>query len=439
MENTNNSSNIFKDLIPLFSVEIVLLTMMNFAGLITIYRLMAMIVMMVCFVPIIKSLPKNKAIISIIGQTLCLLIFETITITSGLSSSKDFMVSFSTIIGGLSFYLIGAYHGISKEKSQLLNIASIAFLGIGIYALICIIATIYGMGTPFHTMVFSGTNFANRAALKYKARLLFGFTTVLVSNGVYILSNFAFIAATGLILAFFIDRKKHPFSFYASLIGGLFGLTTLFLIPMLLPLVAILIAVGFVAIIRLPLKKKKAIFISFSSIAGAVILFYLIFRIAHRFNAEYYDTHMNPYLREALTTKISFINNLKALSSILKTRPKFIGTPFELYNEFKASGNFFFDTLYQSGILAGLGILGLFAFALYEYIMFVRSKVDITEKVAISTLLISYVMTITLNYVGFILIDDFVFLPIILIIGYMTMKNIESKKVKIVATQESSN
>ena len=75
MEERTSNFAVFKDLIPLFAVELVILTLLNFANLSTIYRIMAIVLMAMAIVPIIKSLPKEKSAIPLLMEVGALFLY----------------------------------------------------------------------------------------------------------------------------------------------------------------------------------------------------------------------------------------------------------------------------------------------------------------------------------------------------------------------------
>lgn len=442
MENEAKESifDVLKNLIPLFAVEIVLLTVMNFANLSVVYRYLAIFLMIIAFMQIIKVLPKSRAIIPLFIQIGGLLLFEFISISFGWFSVfntgvqgslfSSILIIISIIFGGVAFYIIGGYYGLfHKNNLDITKLIAVFYTGIGIYVLICLIATIYGMGTAFHTIVFANPNRENAWAfvkLTQQARILIGFNTVLRDDGVLMLGNMALISSTGLLAVFFIDRKKNPLFFYGSLIGGACGLLPIILFPLVFDLAIFIFALVLVILIKLLIKHKKIALITFFAVFGILAISYFIFRIDLHNHADKYKD-MNYIIKELLTRNIGVISNISATKLLINHLPAFVGSSYQK-NIYLGTGTFVLNIVYQNGILALLCLLAFFIVAGIELVKFCKTYDNNAVKIVMISLFVSYLGTILVNDIGFPLIEDFVFLGLLVLLGYVTAYNIEHKK-----------
>ena len=434
MENEARESifDVLKDLIPLFAVEIVLLTVMNFANLSIVYRYLAILLMIIAFIQIIRVLPRNKTIVPFFIQIGGLLLYEIISSIFGFGSIfnstvhgtmfSSILIVFSLIFGFLAFYIIGGYYGLfNKQKMDISKVIGAFYTGIGIYVLICLIITIYGMGTPFHTIIFLKDS--TYASLAKQAGILVGFDTTLHENGVAIIGNMALVASTGLLALFFIDRKKNPIFFYGSLIGGVCGALAIILLPLILDCYIFILALILVVLIKYPKQNKKIILISFFIAVGIVAIAYVIFRIYDHFHSSKF-AELNYVIRAILFPNIGIVSRFSNIKDLSSTLPAIIGRA-ELV---KQTGTIILNTIYQNGILALICILTFFVFAGIELFKFCKRSDDIALKIVISAICIAYTYTILFNDLGFELNADFVFLGILVLFGYVTTYNVEYKK-----------
>ena len=135
MEERTSNFAVFKDLIPLFAVELVILTLLNFANLSTIYRIMAIVLMAMAIVPIIKSLPREKSVIPLLMEVGALFLYFLISCTFGQLAYKNFLIIASLVLGSLSFFTLGCYYGLFKDKkTSFKNILSAIYIGIGAFS-----------------------------------------------------------------------------------------------------------------------------------------------------------------------------------------------------------------------------------------------------------------------------------------------------------------
>ncbi len=440
MENKKESIfDVLKDLIPLFTVEIVFLTAMNFANLTVVYRYLAIFLMIISFVQIIRFLPKNKTIIPLCVQIGLLLLFEITSNIFGFNSifntsvKPDLFTSIITVIalilGASGFYIIGGYYGIfSKEKLDFTKVIGAFYAGVGIYVLICTIITIYGMGTPFHTIIFANPNIENAWAytsLATKARILIGFNSVLQDNGVAILGNMALLASTGLLAIFFVNRKQNPILFFGLLIGGIGGLITIVFLPIIYAALIFILALIFVGIIKLNIKHKKIAIITFFSIIAILFIGYTLFRFdSHNNPGKYND--LNFIIKMFLFPNLGIFNKLSGTLLLLKNFPAIVGAKFT-DNIFVSSGTFIFNVAYQDGLLPMIAISAFFIVSALEIYKFCKYSKDDSLKIIVVALPLMYLINILINDVGFKMGEDFMFLGILMILGYVTFFNLNNK------------
>lgn len=424
--------DILKDLIPLFAVEIVLLTVMNFANLSIVYRYLAILLMVIAFIQIIRVLPRNKTIVPFFIQIGGLLLYEIISSIFGFgsifksnvqgSTFSSILIVVSLIFGFLAFYVIGGYYGLfHKQKIDISKLIGAFYTGIGIYVLICLIITIYGMGRPFHTIAFLKDS--TYSSLAKQAGILIGFDTTLHENGVAIIGNMAMVASTGLLALFFVDRKKNPIFFYGSLIGGICGALAIILLPLVFAGVIFIFALILIILIKFPIKNKKIALISFFVAIGVIAIAYAVFRIDNHIHAVKYKD-MNYVIKAVLFPNIGIISSINNTKDLLVSLPSLIGQGVHV----KQTGTIILNTLYQNGVVALLCVLAFFVFAIIELIKYCKHSDDIALKIVIPAICISYMGTILINDLGFELNSDFVFLGILILFGYVTAYNIEYKK-----------
>ncbi|MCH5172098.1 MAG: hypothetical protein J1F31_04675 [Erysipelotrichales bacterium] len=433
--------DVLKNLIPLFAVEIMLLTVMNFANLSIVYRYLAIFLMVVAFIQIIKFIPKDKTIVPFFIQIGGLLLFEIISSIFGYGSVfkssvqgsllSSILTVVSLIFGSLAFYIIGGYYGLfHKNKLDITKLIGTFYAGIGIYVLLCLAITIYGMGTPFHTIVFLKNS--TYSGLVKQAGILIGFDTILHPNGVAIIENMSLIASTGLLTLFFTDRKKNPIFFYGSLVGGVCGALAIILLPLVIVGCILVLALVFALLIKLPIKNKKVALISFFSVAAALTIGYAIFRIDNHFHAERYKS-LNYVARAIIFPNIGIFSNLSNIKDMFSNLPAIIGQS----SQVKQTGTFILNVAYQNGVLALLFLLTFFVFVGIEVFKFCKNSDNMALKIVITSICLSYFGTILINDMGFELVTDFVFLGVLVFFGYITTYNIEHKSsLEIKSTEE---
>lgn len=426
-EQKESSLSVLKDLIPLFAVEIVLLTLMNFANLTVVYRYMAIVLMIIAMLVIGKSLPRNKRSIPFLLQVVGLILFELVSVLAGWRKMNDFILIVSVVLGSLAFLALGVYYGFSKEKNlDFSKIISAIYASVGIYTLICLIATIYGMGQPFYSITFALSN--SRRDLMDHARILIGFQTDLRDNGVEILGNFALLASTGVVVSLFTNRKDNPFLFYASLLGGLMGLATLILIPVVIGLALFIIILCLALIIKFAnVKKKKLYIIICSSFVGVLMILYAIFRIDVHIHPDLY-TNVNKVVFAFFMQNFGVASRFTSIKDILTLLPnvKFVGLAFK--DRFIGSGSILLDILVQSGILPFIGFMIVIVVGVIECIKFIKKSDNIALKIAVSLFIFVYLIELIFNNVGFSIIEDFIFLGTLLLMGYCTGYNLKSEQ-----------
>lgn len=429
-EKQQSNMDIIKGLIPLFAVEIVLLALMNFAGLAIIYRLLATVLMAFAIVQIVKNLPGDKLIIPFVIQLVSLAIFVILSILFGGYSQaiydfNTFLVVAAIILGGLSFYILGCYYGFFKEDSRLdfTKIISVAYVGLGIYVLICLIATIYGMGRIFHVITFANPALG-RMELQYQARILSGFSTELRTDGVGILSDIALLSSTGVLVALFIDRKTNKFFFYGTLFGGLCGLALLILFPAILSLLIFLLSFIAVNLLKNNFKHKKILLIAFAAFVLVLIALYMIFRIDYYKNPYEYDS-ISYFIKAVLVQNSGISTRLNYVKEMLKHFPRLIG---ETRGIERYTGNFIFDTAYHSGILPLLSLLTFIGLSIRSIVKYLKVGDNLAVKVAVVVIPLCYLYHLMLNdNIGFQLMHDFSFLGVLLILGYVAGFNLKTK------------
>lgn len=426
-EQKESSLSVLKDLIPLFAVEIVLLTLMNFANLTVVYRYIAIVLMVIAMLIIGKSLPRNKRSIPFLLQVVGLILFELVSVLAGWRKMNDFILIISVVLGSLAFLVLGVYYGFSKEKNlDFSKIISAIYAGIGIYTLICLIATIYGMGQPFYSVTFANSSALSK--LMNKARILIGFETDLRDNGVQILGNFALLASTGVVTSLFTNRKENPFLFYSSLLSGLIGLATIILIPIFFGLVLFAAIIGLALIIKFSDTKKKKMYLIFYGVFVIILMIlYAIFRIDYHANKEMYE-NSNKAIIAFLRQDVGLISKISSYKDILSLFPniKFAGQAFT--DNFVGTGSIIFDILLQSGILPFIGFMIVIVVGVIECTKFIKKFDNMAIKCAITLLVFINLIELIFNNVGFSIVEDFVFLGTLLMMGYCTGYNLKNEQ-----------
>ena len=436
MEERTSNFAVFKDLIPLFAVELVILTLLNFANLSTIYRIMAIVLMAMAIVPIIKSLPREKSVIPLLMEVGALFLYFLLSCTFGQLAYNNFLIITSLVLGALSFFTLGCYYGLFKDKkTSFKNILSAIYIGIGAFSLLSLIVTIYGMGVPFHAIHFANPKYSNQIALIEQARIIIDifmdldFVSAVPNQfGVAFLGNFAILASTGIYVALFTNQKENKFLWYGSLLGGLCGVATMLLIPIVFGLVLFILGLITCLLIRFKNKKTKLYFIIFGSVVLLALIGYLVFRIDYRVHRSNY-ANMNYVLKVILTQQIGFtkyVSNTKFF--LTEVKPAFIGSFIPKDYSYITSGNLLVDVLYQSGILPLIMIIVFFGTIIYELIKYIKNDDDFNIKIGVTTLSIFFGITLLINYVGLLLVENFVFLGMLMVFGYMTAYNIKHKK-----------
>ena len=311
-----------------------------------------------------------------------------------------------------------------KNKLDITKLLAAFYVGTGIYVLICLIITIYGMGTPFHVIVYSNSKLGY-TELVTKAPILVGFSATLEDNGVMMLGNIALLASTGLLAAFFIDRKKNPLFFYGALIGGICGLLTIILLPVIFALVIFLLGLALVSIVKLPIKRKKVAIISCLAVFGLLAISYAIFRIDNHLHANKYNG-LNYILKAILFQNPGLFANFASMKDLFAKFPAIIGSGIKQNVD---AGSFVVNVLYQNGIIALIGLLTFFVCSIIEIVKFWKTDEDVLIKTVITTLFGVFFGTLLINDMQILpLILDFVFLGILILIGYVAGYNLEYKK-----------
>ena len=432
MEEKVSSSNVFNDLIPLFAVEIIILTLLNFANLSLVYRIMAIAIMAVAIMPIIKALPKNKTIIPLCLEVVTLLLYLLLSSCFGQIAYRDFLLSISVILGGLGFFTLGAYYGLFKDKkTSFANILSGIYIGLGLFSAISLIATIYGMGRAFHAIHFANPLYGAQNALIYQARIItnifsdLDFTSAVPNQfGVALLGNFSLLAASGIYVTLFTDRKTNKFLWYGSLLGGLCGLSAIILIPIVFAMVFFIIGLVPCLLIRFKNKNTKYYLIAFGVLVLLLAGLYLFFRVDYHMHSEKY-ANMNYILKEFLMQQIGITRYTSGTKFMFENKVAFVGTLLPSDYTYVTSGNLLLDVLYQSGILPFIMIVAFFGLMVFEFIQYLKKDDELNIKVAVTSLAILFVITLLINYVGLLLIENFVFLGMLVVFGYVSTSSLK--------------
>ena len=66
----------------------------------------------------------------------------------------------------------------------------------------------------------------------------------------------------------------------------------------------------------------------------------------------------------------------------------------------------------------------------YELIKYIKNDDEFNIKIGVITLSLFFGITLLINYVGLLLVENFVFLGMLLLFGYMATYNIKHKKNK---------
>lgn len=438
---------VIRELIPLFAMEIVILTMLNFANLPGIYRAMAIIILVIAIVPIIKSLPRSKSLIPFILEVIGLFLYLTLSVCFGYAASKDFLTIILVILGGLGFYSIGIYFGIFNSKSvQISRVLAGFYIGIGLFTIISLSATLYGIGTPFYAIIYNKPELASQSSIVYKARIIYDIFrdldfTYSVPNlfGVAVLANYAILASTGIYVLLFCKIKEDRFLWYSALFAGVSGLLTIILIPIFFALVLFLIGLGLCLILKFKNKKSWIYLI----VLGAVVLVfgavYLSFRIGRHLNPEKY-ANINYFAKFLFFQNFGILKSASNIQEMFKLKPQFVGGAEGLRG--MTSGSVLLDTLYQSGILPFLVLLLFLGVAIYELVRYIKRNNDkLSQKVAIVAIVICFIICININYVENIqsidssvimpLNTNFAFLGALIFMGYMSGLNLPKKEQEI--------
>lgn len=445
MEEKRSTGSVIRDLIPLFTVEIVILTMLNFANLSAIYRIMAIIILGIAIVPIVKSLPRDKSLIPFLLEVGGLFIYLALSVCFGYVASKSFLTILIVILGGLGFYSMGVYFGMFKnKKTQMSRILGGFYIGVGLFTIISLIVTLYGIGTPFYAIIYNKPEFASQVSIVYKARIVYDifidldFTySVPHLFGVAVLANYAILASTGIYVLLFCKIKEDRFLWYSSLFAGVSGLLTIILIPVFFALVLFLIGLGLCLILRFKNKKSWIYLIVLGSVVLVFGIIYLSFRIDRHLHYEKY-ANMNYFFNFIFFQNFGILKYSSNIKEMLQFKPQFVGSAVGM-KDYMTSGSALIDTLYQSGILPFLALMLFLGVAIYELVRYIKRNNDnLNQKVAIIAIVAYFIICISINYVEndwsiydtprMPLDESFVFLCVSIFMGYMSGLNLPKKE-----------
>lgn len=435
MEEKKNNLGIIKELIPLFAFEIVLLTLFNFANLSVVYRVMAVVVASVAVIPIIKSMPRDKSIIPLVLQIGSIFLYLLLSVTFGHIATQNIFTIIVIVLGGIGFYIIGIYYGVFKEKKvDISKLLSAFYLGIGLFTIVSLIATLYGIGTPFYAVIFLNPDNAIRRELVDRARIIIDifrdldFTYATPNNfGVAILANFALLSASGFYVTILTNMKDNKFLWLSSLIGGICGLLTIILIPIFFDLIIFIFGLVLTILLKNKSKITKYYFIYLGVSALVLGVLYMVFRIDNHLHPEHYED-LNYILEAILFQKIGIFKYFANLKYFLSLPPKIVGSSIGAEFSYISSGTIITDVLYQSGILPLICLLLFMGVGIIELVKYLKSDDNLNVKVGITSLILFFVISLIINYVGILLTESFVFLGIIMLFAYVVGYNLRSKK-----------
>ena len=149
--------------------------------------------------------------------------------------------------------------------------------------------------------------------------------------------------------------------------------------------------------------------------------------MANKDRIEYKKSVSNYVIKEILTRNIGIMSGLSGTKLLLNHAPAFVGSSYQ-ENIYLGTGTFVLNIAYQNGILALLSLLIFFIITAIELVKFCKVYENKAVKIAIICLFATYLGTILLNDVGFPIIEDFVFLGLLVLLGFVTAYNIEHKK-----------
>jgi len=445
MEEKRSTGSVIRDLVPLFTMEIVILVMLNFANLSAIYRIMAILILGITIVPIIKSLPRDKSLIPFLLEAGGLFLYLTLSICCGFVATKSFLTIIIVILGGLGFYSIGVYFGMFKDKKVQINRALTGFyIGIGLFTVISLFVTIYCIGTPFYAIIYNNPELASQSSIVYKARIIYDIFrdldfTYSVPNlfGVAVLENYAILASTGIYVLLFAKVKEDRLLWYSALFAGVSGLLTIVLIPIFLALILFLIGLGLCLILKFKNKKSWIYLIVLGAIVLVIGIIYLAFRIDRHANVDKY-ADASGFVKFLFFQNFGIFKNTSNIREMLGFKPQFIGSAVGMKN-YMTSGSVLIDTLYQSGILPFITLILFLGVAIYELVRYLkRNNDELSKKVPIVAIVIFFIICISINYVESDLTVDaeifmplnqnFVFLGVSIFMGYMSGMNLPKKE-----------
>ena len=172
-------------------------------------------------------------------------------------------------------------------------------------------------------------------------------------------------------------------------------------------------------LIRFKNKNTKYYLIAFGVLVLLLAGLYLFFRVDYHMHSEKY-ANMNYILKEFLMQQIGITRYTSGTKFMFENKVAFVGTLLPSDYTYVTSGNLLLDVLYQSGILPFIMIVAFFGLMVFEFIKYLKKDDELNIKVAVTSLAILFVITLLINYVGLLLIENFVFLGMLVVFGYVS-------------------
>lgn len=354
------------------AIELLLFTSINLANYGSLFRYFAIILAVLTLpYPILKC--KKSDWIALAWLAVPLFIFGLLMSSSVLyfylQTAFD---NIAMLLGLLSFLLVGFSLRHSGEFSLQKGLTAI-FIGVGLLLLISLVWTMYRYSIFYvsryvgQVIYFDGEQYVVSAEAKW----LFGFSFKEVKIAYF--GMFATVMAACLNALWFVDFKKLKPIDLAWIIAGAVGVLGLVLLPYIAGLKYLAILTIAFAIFRFfPRNVKILKILEYGALIGVVLvviagMIFLLnaFEIPAISNFVRGNTLLNYLYNNGRVSSFSAVTAEMFKFPFGGLHPVVIGTTY-----IESTGSFLFDTIYQGGIFAALGIVGFLFFGARQLVIF---------------------------------------------------------------------
>ncbi|MCX5775343.1 MAG: hypothetical protein NTV44_03145 [Firmicutes bacterium] len=393
----------YGSLVTFLVIEILLFTSLNLANYGIIYRYIGFFLAF-ALIPFPLLANKQGDWLDFFGLFLPLFVFAVFMVMSPLYSLylEDILGNISILLGIVSFLFMG--YALSKNKEFPIEKALMAIFG-GLAALLGIsfLITMYRYA-PFYVVNYVGKVIYYDGEVYYiaeEAKWLYAFSIKEVNLAHFGLYSVVVSSVLGGLLFAKPKQKRKLDLFWLGI--GVLGLLTIALLPNVLAAKWLLAPLAIMLLIRFYPRGKKAmqilnyVLLALAGVASAAALFFVL----RSFGGPAIQNFISG---NAILSKLLNNNRVYSFASVFGNMFSYpFGGLYDIYNSpitiVESTGSFLFDTLYQGGIFAFVGLTAFLVVAILSLVRYFKKGTDTPlVKGLIISFLLSFFIYSMFNY-----------------------------------------